>query len=542
MPIRDNYPLPFLPVGLSDGVDQTGTFLGACQNLSNFVFDRTNRGAVVPRPGVPQQTNFAAFLSAAVLSVGAISVQMQLGTKIYGMIAALSGTLAGFDAPFVYDTANNTFTAVTGATTGNTPQTQALVGPWTPPTMAQCGNKVVVTHPGFTGGNFIGWFDITTPSAPTWTAGNTTTNLLPSKPIWVATFTNRFYFGCTNSAVFSDAPAAWGVGTITISNTNFAAALTIGDAANTTAAYFNPIKITSGGTLQGLLIWKPTAIWQVTGDIGTSNLALNQISSTEGCAAPRSIQAMPQGIAFMGTNGIRLVDTSNNLAPLNLDVVAPFTNCVTPSRACAGYNNGVYRICVDTVFKGQTFTADYWFDVQYNRWNGPHSFAYSVVIGLGNEFYLGSNTTPGILFRSDPTPYSSSIYTDNSVNYTCMIQSAAMADSHPMHQKQIVESTIELSGITTSGAYFIQALNDQNTLLSSATISISSVVPLWGAVFWGAFNWAFSILGSHVYNIPWPNPIVFQKLIFSLSIQAGSNVSVKNLWMRYQDAGYTNAQ
>lgn len=541
MPIRDNYPVQFVPVGLTDGVDQLGTFQGACQQLSNFIFDRTNRGSIVPRPGVVVETNFTAFLKPAVTGVGVISVMMSLGTKIYGMIAATGGTLAGFDVPFIYETANQTFITITGPTTGNLPTTQSTAGVWVPPTIDQCGNKVVVTHPGFaTGANFFGWFDITTPAAPTWTAGNTTTNALPFRPIWVRTFTNRFYFGVTNSAVFSDAPSAWGAGQISISNTNFASALTIGDASDTTAGYFIPIKTITAGTLQGLTIFKSLTIWQVTGDIGTTNLAINQISSTEGCSAPRTIQALPQGVSYMGSNGMRFIDAGNNIGPLNLDVLAPFTNATNPSRICATYNNGIYRICLDTIFKGQTFTPDYWFDNQFNRWNGPHTFPFHVAVSLGPLFYLGSNSAPGMIYRSQPVQLSNSIYTDAGNGYNCQLLSASMVNQNPMSEKQVIESTIELSPNTTSGSYFIQALDDLNQSLASATITIANVLPLWGSVFWGAFNWAFSTLASQVFSIPWGNPIVFQKFLLSVSIVASANVSIKSVWLRFQDTGYMN--
>jgi hypothetical protein len=544
VPIRKAYPTRFEPVGLTDGVDQAGTFHGACQTLANLVFDRINRKAVVPRPGVNVENNYSAFVSSQALTVGSISVSLTIGTQIFGMIAALTGTLAGYDVPFVYNTANQTFTTITGQTTANLPTTQATTGAWTPPTMDQCGNKIAVTHPGFSGANYFGWFDTTTPSAPIWTAGNTSVNALPAKPNWVRTFTNRFYFGVANNVVFADAPANWVAGEITISNANFASALTIGDGSSTVAGYFIPIKTSSAGTLQGLLVFKALTIWQITGDIGTSNLALNEVSSTEGTSAPRTIQSLPQGVSYMAANGIRILDVTNQISPLNLDVVAPFTECTVPSRACASYNNGIYRICLTTVVKGVSFTADYWFDNIFSRWNGPHTFPYNIIVSLGQKFYFGSLSYPGILFNSDPFPISTSTFTDNSANYLCTMLTASMPDGsegtpHPMSEKQIVESTIELSTTTSNSTYFFNAQDDQSNTLASASVAIQTTAPQWGTAVWGAFQWAASVVSSHVFVIPWPNPIVYKKLLMGITVQAAQGVSIKALDMRVQDTGYT---
>ena len=82
-----------------------------------------------------------------------------IGNLCYGTIA--SGLHAGHDEPFCVDLLMRSAIAVSGITAGNTPTSPPSSGAWTPPIIAQVGSRVVVTHPGFPGGNTkFGWFDV----------------------------------------------------------------------------------------------------------------------------------------------------------------------------------------------------------------------------------------------------------------------------------------------------------------------------------------------------------------------------------------------
>lgn len=144
---------PFSPRGLYDSLDGETAGPGACFYLTNLIHDVTTIGAWQPRPAAIQLTNFPGITSPGVVSVGFV-----VGTRIYGMIA--SARFAGNDEPFIYDTQSNTFITVANVTAANTPASQPTTGDWTPPTMDAGITRIVVTHPGFSGGNFFGWFDI----------------------------------------------------------------------------------------------------------------------------------------------------------------------------------------------------------------------------------------------------------------------------------------------------------------------------------------------------------------------------------------------
>jgi hypothetical protein len=538
MGIRNSVPVQFQPVGLSDAIDQSSAFPGACQNMSNLVFDRINRGAVIARPGVTTATTFPGFTTP-----GVISVAYDSGTLIYGMIG--SARNPGFDEPFCYDTVAGAFITVTGVTGANVPATLSTTGTWIPPTMDAVGIYIVVTHNGFSGANVIGWFDVTNPAAPAWSAGNTTVNALPSKPIWVAQFFGRAYFGISNNVYFTDVLA------LSISNTNFAGVLTIDDKSNTTGASGLPMGQTSGAVLQSLLVFKQSSVWQITGDIALTNnpLSLNRIVENVGCISPRTIQSTPMGVLFIANDGPRMINLSGVVTYLQVrsgvtpDIVAPFATVTTPSRMVGCYSNGVYRVCLDgpiSLWDSSYTNQDYWYDFIFQRWTGPHTFDYHCAVGVSNVFYMASNNNPGKLFNSAVTKNAATVYQDIGQDYLCELVGCAI-EGENMTMSAVVESTIELSGAGMGTVYYISMYDDRNNNLSPATIKLYEVNPLWGAVKWGQFQWRSAIPNSQVFTIPWVNPVVFKKMVLSVRVIAADNVSIKNAFFRVQALGYTNA-
>lgn len=136
--------------------------------LANLVPAPSTSGVFVPRPAATLLTAFGSFTAP-----GQGEALLSVGTRRFGMIA--SGRFSGKSEPFIYDVAAGSFVTVSGVTNANTPTSIATTGDWTPPTMARVGSRVVVTHPGFSGANFFGWFDMSGFSDNTHT-GNTHTS------------------------------------------------------------------------------------------------------------------------------------------------------------------------------------------------------------------------------------------------------------------------------------------------------------------------------------------------------------------------------
>lgn len=539
MPIREKqFPVSFTPKGLTDALDSTEKFHGSCLQLADLIFDQLNPDLVVARPGIKVQADFAA---AGFIAPGWISVHTTVGDITYGLIA--SGRNSGQDEPFAYNNATSAFVTVSGITNLNTPTTVSMVGAWTPPTMAVIGTLLIVTHPGFPGGaTKIGWFDISNPAAPTWTAGDVSTNALPSVPTWVANFSNRAYYGCGQTTPYSDVLA----GTARASSSQ---ALTIGDTSATTAAFGLPVQTTSSGISQALIIFKATQCWQVTGDPVGNNLALNFLSLNIGTRAPRSVWQSPFGLYFICDGGPYVIDTFGAVRSLTHtaqeyepDVQAPFQNAVTPSRVAGCYAASIYRICLETIVRGNDFVGDYWFDEHRRRWNGPHTFQYDCASEYMGDVILSSSSNPAFLFKSEVTPSTSSAYSDNGVSYTPTLQSSLLPKDASMSEKQVVESTLELANGGAITTYFVQALDDQQSVLDTVSITVANSGKLWGTNVWGDGSvWTSGTNRPRVYNVQWNQPLVFQKMAIYIQSSASSALAIGVFRARYQETGYTNA-
>lgn len=542
MPIPNSTPIRFTPRGLADAFDSTDVFPGACRKLTNLVFDQSNPEVVIPRPGVGTAlTTFGGFTSP-----GFISCHITVGQYVYGMIA--TGLTAGYDQPFCWDLLNSAFVTVSGCTAGNAegrPVSPASSGPWTPPTMAVIGSKVIITHPGYTGigSNFFGVIDISNPAAPAYSTTNTATNALPSVPTGVGNLNNRAYFICGNKVYYSDV-------LVPATMTNAGQSLTLGDTSPVLALSGLPVQTLTGGVVSALLAFKGTQIWQIAGDAAsTSNpLSLNYLSLNIGCSSPRTIVPTPAGTYFAGPDGLYSVTADGLVAPVVNpngnglpDIRQPFGFVSVPSRACAAFAGNTYRVCLPTIIDGVAGTYDYWLDTRKMRWNGPHTFTYDCASSAGTYFVLTSSSSPKKLFASNAFPSLQTVYTDDSNPYAIDLLSAQFPKLDEMAMKQMVESTIELSSTGSVSAYGITAYDDRGDYLDSTSVNSDQLGTAWGSNAWGdGARWrTASSTKSRVYSVQWNVPIVFTKLQIEIAATAASGQSIGTFYGRWQKLNYT---
>lgn len=549
MPIRNSNPEFFQPIGLQDGFDQSYSFKGACRALQNLVFDQANARFVVARPGVRLAVDFS--VTGGWSTPADISVGLVVGTRVYGMIATARN--AGFEEPFCYETATGAFIAIAGVTANNVPTNAGTTGQWNPPTMAQIAKKIIVTHPGFDGNvpntRFFGVIDITNPAAPAWSSQNTTVNALTAPPVAVANFNNRAYYAVGNALILTDVLLPTVV-------TNASQVLTIDDSSSVTALAPLPVGTSTQGIIAALLVFKGAAesTWQVTGDPALTTLAIQQLSNNIGCWSPRSIVATPEGVKFMGVDGIYVVSLLGVITPLlnnqqnqNPDLQDPFIQATQAqaSRAAASYNQGVYRLSLATTINGIAQTNDYWFDEHSRRWNGPHSFNYTWAGSIGDQFALVSKDFPARLFFSVPAQHLASAYTDQTaaaveVSYQCTLLSALMPNRGDMSMNAIIESEIDVGRSSASSQYTVQAQDEFGSAIDTTTLTITSNAPLWNTLNWNTHNWASPYPVSQVLPIPWTQPIVFKRMQVQVYAQAGVGVAIGTFAMRWQKLGYMN--
>lgn len=536
MPLRRAAPLRYPCRTLSDTLDGTQADPGCMSSLQNLIPDPTTMNAWICRPAAQQLSAFASFSSPGFVSCLTIE-----GTVAYGMIA--SARNAGKDEPFAYDLVGGSFITITGITNANTPVSPPSSGAWTPPQMSLVGTKLVVTHPGFSGVTyFVGFLDISNPSAPVWSAGNTAPTALPSVPVSVAQFNGRAWYLCNPAgaqpgAYYSDVLLPQTI-------TNATQVLTFDDNAALTVAAGLPLENTSGGVVQSLMVFKGLSnIYQVTGDGAAGTLAKNTLNVHTGTLSPLSVVPTPKGLCFIDHDGLRFIDWSARITdPVGVGgkgVNVPFVYAAVPSRVNVACNANVIRISVQNGFKAGNPSEEYWYDMSRDCWSGPHTFPASMIAPYSNSFIMTPVSVTAKLFQSDVYQTGTSGFTENGAALSWEYKTAVLPDTQQMAETAIIESTLLAAFTAGASAYVVQALDDLGAIIGSATLAAPAAgVSKWGGFLWGAATWSGVSSGYQHRQIAWSAPVVFRRLQLRAAGSSGSGVRLGDFNLRYQILGY----
>ena len=536
MALRRARPFAFSPAGVSDTLDGSQVFPGAMSSLSNLIPDYTTPNLWAPRPASILLTNFTGFTA----SVAGPSIFKVVGNMVYGLVP--TGRNAGHDEPFAYNLATGLFITITGVTSGNTPITASTIGAWEPPTCDIIGTKIVFTHPGFTlgGGVLFGWIDISTPSAPTWTGGNTTTNALPSRPSVVVNFNGRAWYIVNPAtgnpgAYFSDVLAATVM-------TNATQVLTFGDAQRLTAATGLPLFNQLGGIIQSLIVFKSNNAYQITGDAALSNLSLNTLNVATGTAGQRGITTTPQGLAFNAPDGIRICDFQARVSePIGLygqGVNRPFVFALNPTRVALSCNANVLRVSTQNTLVSANPWQEYWYDMTKKMWSGPHSFAPTMAQPWNNTFVIASYLNDGNLWQSDITLSSTSTFVENGTQLQVTWGTAILPDFQSMAELEVTEHTINMILDQGGPVYSLNVVDGRGTLLNTFTIMPPDVGAIWGSFVWGGAAWSSAQTGLVPLQIAWSSPPIARKMQFQLTGNAFSTFRIGDMFIRMRELGY----
>ena len=531
----------FVPRTLSDSISSSPETqdnpAGSCQVLQNLVPDRATPGFYAPRPALTAIPNLAGTQSG-------ISAWLILGSRIW----YLQNNGFGLDLPQCWDT--STGSAVTiSHTSGTFPPSQPTSGPWIPPSLSLVGTKIMVCHQGFSGsGSWIGWIDISNPSSPFWQTGDlsgaiTFAGLNEGVPNFVANFNGRAYYAVKNQIVLSDSLAP-----TTVTNAN--QALTVGDNQPIVALAGQPfMSTTAGGIVQALAVFKNINIFQVTGDPVFSNLSLNVVNNSVGTRAPLTVVGTPEGTYFMAADGIRVLGLNGQVSDPLPAVKLPFDWCASPSRACAAYADGCYRISLTTPdANGNNNLVEYVFDKKFG-WHGPHTSGASIIgsISDGSIYHFVTyniNQAGGFFgpYYSNVIPHPSDAFTEYGATLTWELMSANIPSSELMDVRQIAESTLQYVAPGSQDTITVQAIAPENGLLASAQVSGAVAGSLWGAVNWGAFNWNYGQQGFRAYTVPWPDPgpFTFKEVAFTITGTAALKQRIGWLSNRVRHLPVTN--
>lgn len=514
---RNIRPYRFNPRGVVDALDGGQVSEGGCSALTNLIFDPANPFTMQCRPAATEESTFSGITGADFVSVAFV-----VGDIAYGMIK--SSTVATYDQPFAYNLATNALVTVSGTQSSATlPLSQAATGTWTPPTMSLVGTLLYVTHPGFIGGSsaFFGWFDTSSPAAPSWNAGNTSGTPLPSVPTAVMQFNNRAWFALGNTLAFTDA--------LTTAISDASHFLTITDSEPITALAQQSLTTAVQGIIQALLAFKENTITFITGDAVDGTLATNTSPVGTGTKAARTVASTPKGVMFMAADGVRIVATDGTIGDPYPDLRIPFIYALTPSRASASYNNNIYRITVQNGHANGNPYEEYWYDFVKNGFTGPHTFVQDMVAPYSGSFVAFTHTIVPALFLSDVVQSGTSIFIEDDEDMAFLLRTAPMQDDGGMYEGSAVLCVIDMQVPQAAQTYNFAAIDVNNGVLSTAVIGFSASGAIWNGFNWGTGIWTATSYGLERYNIPWRNPLVFSRLVFQITGAAVLNFKVGKL-------------
>lgn len=372
-------------------------------------------------------------------------------------------------------------------------------------------------------------------SNPLYGAGNTNKNPLPGVPLAVKQLSNRAYYAYKQFAYYSDVLSPCVI-------TNATQFLTLGDTVTTSGNYitgFGQLPLNNqiaGGVVGSLIAFKAiNGYWQIKGDIATSDLTLDGPIGGVGCAAPRSIVQTPAGLFFMAADGIRVVDFNGTLQPVPVKAVRqPFVSATTPSRVCAAFNNGVYRVAGYFIYNPvgpNSAFVDYWFDFKLQEWSGPHNsgagdgMSWDTMVPYADYFVCASNEAAGKLFKSYTYTPVSPAYTENSNTYTIRLQTSQLPQGEGMSVKSVVEGTVDLGFTGAAGPpnYAVSFFNE-NVLIQGITVN----GPTSGNTVLQPYSIAFS------------EPLVYAKSDCRVSATATGGQRIGAIRLRTEELGYVN--
>lgn len=561
--IRNFQPLPWRAKGLSDSLDGSTAFNGAMASLSNLIPDPTTADLWQCRPaavliaggsGAFSSGFSPGFATFPLAQTGIFSCLKIVGNIAYGMTGSQTDN---FDHPFAFNLLTNSIIPVAGTTSSNLPAAQPVSGPWTPPIMDLIGSKLMVTHPGFSATSFfVGWFDLSAPTAPVWNAGNITgASGIPFTipPIAVAQFFNRAYYivnypspvsglSAGPMVIWSDVLnplSATGVGGTVVP------VLTFGD--NTPLTAFGQLRLFNqlGGIIQALIVFKSTQnIYQITGDAASTSspLAINAMNFATGTMAPLSLCSTPRGLAFVAPDGLRIIDFSANVSdPIGYNgqgVSAPFIYSGAPSRICSACNGNVIRISTQNQLAATGGFQEYWYDIERKIWSGPHTFPAAVIQPYGNTFIMAGVGLPGALFRSDVVQSANSVFTENNQPLSWSYSTVFLPDTDQLGNIHVSQSLLTCALSTAVAPVTVAALDQNGQTIDAVMLSGTVGAAQWGNFTWGQASWGVAADALNPRKLPWHFPLVFARGQFTVSGQSASPVRMGAFHFRYKQLRY----
>jgi hypothetical protein len=326
--------------------------------------------------------------------------------------------------------------------------------------------------------------------------------------------------------------------------------LTFGDTLPLTALGALPLNNQLGGIIQSVMVFKGVSnIYQITGDAALLNvytqtnpaLSINSLNVATGTLAANSVCSTPKGLAFIAPDGLRIIGFDANVSdPIGMDgkgVAVPFISTAIPSRMVATCNGNILRATTSNAAASGSPFQEYWYDFARGIWTGPHTFPVSLIEPYNNTFIMTPVGIIASLWQSDYVQSVVSVYVENGQPLTWNAATALLPDTDQITNNAMTEATMDFAVPSNIGSISISAQDQASAVMDTVSIaSGAGSTSLWGAVIWGAFIWGGAGAPALApYQLAWHKPIVFSRMMISMTGQSAAGVKLGALHMRYQE-------
>jgi len=519
--------------GYFDVSNYTQTQLGNVTSGSNQITGNISIGALgfgytISGTGIPAGTTVTNLVNVTPQSTGTTTS----GSPNITGVASTTGFAAGQPITGVNIPLGATIVSVSGTTIVMSANATATSS--SPVTISATGTAITMSANATASGtqeNIV--IAGGTATSPLWCAGNTTNVPLAGTPTNVNNFNNRAYLSYGQYLTLCD-PLSLNISQATQT-------LVVGDTSPITA--LQPLTIINPATsapVQGLLTFKQNLVTLVTGDPTQNNLANNTLSpSGVGTTSPNAVCATTTGVYFVDVDGLRCVELSGNITDPLPDVRVPFINAINRTRISAAYNAGVYRVCLQRGDVSGTPWQEFWFDLKYRLWTGPHTFQQQVILPWKGSFVAFSNAYPATMYQSDPVQTLTSAFIENGSLLAWTYSTCALPDNEDLMQNSLVVSTINISFKSGEPSITFTATDENGSVLGTASLlPVTGPATIWGYFVWGESLWYGQQFGLQPQQIPWTMPITFSKLVLTASAPSTLGFRISNFQALYQPLGY----
>ena len=178
------------------------------------------------------------------------------------------------------------------------------------------------------------------------------------------------------------------------------------------------------------------------------------------------------------------------------------------------------------------------FDLERDIWHGPHTLPASMIASYGKSYVMAPVGLTG-LWQSDILPTVNSTYTENGVQLKWTWQTSLVANQDSVYEQAIQQSTIYCAGDAISTQFQMVAQTASGGVLDDVPIvPPASHASLWGTMRWGTGLWGSSTIPLSDVTIPWDEPLVFDRVQFTLNGLSGPSVSIGEMRAVLEDLEY----